>query len=325
MRDRQRKQRNDADDDHQDGDDIRQHRPLDEELGDHCAAPSAAAALDDLQLRLDLLAGHGRQQAGDDDAVFRLDAGCDHPQFADQLADLDRALLDDVVLAGDEHIAPALVAADGAIRNQQHVRLFDKRHADADEIARQQLPVGVGQDGADGERAGRRSDGRRRIVERPLVRIAGLVLQADFDGDLLQILRGDPAFGHVGADAQHVLLADVEIDVDRIELDDRRKRRGAGAPTSSPDRHLPRGDDAVERRLDLRIAEIELGLLDIGRRLLLLGRVGIALGRRLVEILLRGDDLLGDQLLLALDSRPATASRTRRRRLAAACACSSAS
>ena len=141
-----------------------------------------------LQLRLDLLPGHGRQHAGDDDAVVGRDARGDDPQLADQLADLDGALLDDVVLAGDEHIAPALVGADGAIRNEQHVGLVAERHAHAHEIAGQQRAVGVGQHRATASVPVDAVEVRRRVVEHALVRIAGLVLQADLDRDLLQVL-----------------------------------------------------------------------------------------------------------------------------------------
>src|SRR5690606_9572683 len=44
LRHRQGEERNDADEDDEDGDDIRQDRPLDEELGDHCAVSPASAA-----------------------------------------------------------------------------------------------------------------------------------------------------------------------------------------------------------------------------------------------------------------------------------------
>ena len=116
------------------------------------------------ELRLDLLAWDRRQQPGDDDAVVRLDRPTSITRrLPDQLADLDLALLDDVVLAGDEHIAAALVAADGAVRHQQHVGLA-RRAARARErnspaaAARSAL----GKLGAHRQRAGGRGDARAR-------------------------------------------------------------------------------------------------------------------------------------------------------------------
>ena len=72
-------------------------------------------------LRIDLLAGDRAQEAGDDDAVVRLDALLDHPQRAFERADLDVALLDHVVLVDDEQIAPALVGAERGVGHQQRV------------------------------------------------------------------------------------------------------------------------------------------------------------------------------------------------------------
>ena len=81
------------------------------------------------------------------------------------------------------------------------------------------------------------------------VRIALFGLQPDLDRDFLEVLGRQPALADLGADAQHVLLADVEIHVDRIDLHDggQHGRRGAAADIGA-DRDLARGDDAVEGR-----------------------------------------------------------------------------
>jgi hypothetical protein len=79
---------------------------------------------DGLQLWIDLLTGDGPQDAGDDHAVVGLEAAVDGAQVADFGTDRDLALLDDVVLVDDEHIAPALVAAERRVRHQQGSRIF---------------------------------------------------------------------------------------------------------------------------------------------------------------------------------------------------------
>jgi hypothetical protein len=59
-------------------------------------------------------------------------------------------------------------------------------------------------------------------------------------------------------------------------------------------RHQPRRDDAVERRLHLRVAEVDRGLLGVDLRLPELGLRGIAVGERVVERLLRRDLAAGE-------------------------------
>src|ERR1700728_3391943 len=68
-------------------------------------------------LGVDLLARDRTHDAADDHAVVLSEALLDHPQIADELAGLDLALLDDVVLVDDEHIAAALIAAERNIRH----------------------------------------------------------------------------------------------------------------------------------------------------------------------------------------------------------------
>ncbi len=64
----------------------------------------------------------------------------------------DRPLLDDAVVVDDEDVAAGLVRAQGELRNQQRVRALADRYADADEGARQQRAVGVGEDRPDLQR-----------------------------------------------------------------------------------------------------------------------------------------------------------------------------
>ena len=82
---------------------------------------------------------------------------------------------------------------------------------------------------------------------------------------------------------KHVLLADVEVHVDRIELHDGREhgRRRAAADILA-DRNLPRRHDTVERRRDMGVVVVELGELGVGVGLVVGGLRGIAVGQRLI-------------------------------------------
>jgi hypothetical protein len=64
---------------------------------------------------------------------------------------------------------------------------------------------------------------------------------------------------------------------------------GAIGPDHLAERNQTRRDDAVEGRLDLRVAEVERGLRGIDLRLFEPGARRIAIGRCIVERLLRGD------------------------------------
>src|SRR6202022_1526188 len=86
-------------------------------------------------LRIDLLAGDGAQDARNDDAVVAREPLVDHAQVALLGAERDLALLHDIVLVDDEHVASALVAAERRFRNEQGLALLF-RNAHAHEIAR---------------------------------------------------------------------------------------------------------------------------------------------------------------------------------------------
>src|SRR5436190_12199125 len=92
------------------------------------AGPSASlGGLRRLGLRIDLVARDGAQEPADDHAVVRRDALLDHTQGLDHRADLDLALLDHVLLVDDQHVAAALVAAEGDVRHQEGVLLLPER------------------------------------------------------------------------------------------------------------------------------------------------------------------------------------------------------
>ena len=114
----------------------------------------------------------------------------------DQRTGLDLALLDDIVLVDDEHVAAALVAAERDIGHEQR-RLRLRRHAHAHEKAGQQAALVVLQGAAHRQRSGRRVHSWRDVVELADVRIAFLVLQPDFDRDADEIGDGAAAAGEI--------------------------------------------------------------------------------------------------------------------------------
>jgi hypothetical protein len=77
----------------------------------------------------------------------------DHAQIADELPDVDAALLHHIVGVDDKHIAAGLVGPERGIGHQQS-RLRFVGNAHVHEIAGQQAAIGVGQAGARCERAG---------------------------------------------------------------------------------------------------------------------------------------------------------------------------
>ena len=108
------------------------------------------------------------------------------------------------------------------------------------EHTRQKHMVFVLEQGAQRQRASRRVDLRRDIVEMSFVRIALLTLQADLDRDARnagQVRRADrvPRLGVASPERQNLRLARREIDIERVGLDDDCERGwGAGHTDSTP-------------------------------------------------------------------------------------------
>ncbi len=124
--------------------------------------------------------------------------------------------------------------------------------------------VGIGEYGTQQQRAGARIDADRREVDPAFVRIAGLVGQPGqyrhrpgavvaLAGLLLPL-----------ADTQQIELVDREVDVDRIDLVDLGERRllAAGAHDVA-DVDKPSPHATVERRRHLRVADVQIGEVDL--------------------------------------------------------------
>jgi hypothetical protein len=91
------------------------------------------------------------------------------------------ALLDHILGVDDQHVTPRLVGAERRVGHQQRVLLLLERHANPDEIARQQHAIRILQDAAHRDGAGRLVQRRRDVVERALVRESAIGLQRHLD------------------------------------------------------------------------------------------------------------------------------------------------
>jgi len=80
-------------------------------MWDYFGARIRVSRLGRLQLRVDFLAGDGIENAGDDNALLRLQSALHHLQLADGLAERHPALLHNVIGVDRQHVAPSLIAA----------------------------------------------------------------------------------------------------------------------------------------------------------------------------------------------------------------------
>src|SRR3984957_19905623 len=195
-----------------------------------------------------------------------IEPGLDDPVRALALARLDDFALDDIVLAHHQQIAALLARPKRHIRHKNRLGQFLDRRPDPDEQAWQQPSLLVVEDRTGLERAGRGVDLGRRVIHVAQVRKAIFTLEPDFDWDGGEIRRPklDTGFRVVPFDTKNLGLAYREIDVERIELEDRRELgRRADADERALVDKVPR-DDSVERRVHRRVVQVDLGCLDGG-------------------------------------------------------------
>lgn len=115
------------------------------------------------------------------------------------------------------------------------------------------------------------------------MRIARLRHQADRDRNLVEVGLRQAGSAQAAADAQYVLLADREGDIDRVELDNAGEFGGAAEPDQAADSDLMRRYHAVERCGHLGIAEVDRCQGHPGLLVLHIRLVGVALGQCLVD------------------------------------------
>src|SRR5438552_4018788 len=212
------------------------------------------------QRGFDLLAGFHSVDSLDDDPLARLQPLPDDPEGADALADLDGSKVHRLVASDHGDLVDALLVQDSPLRNEQRAffRVADGAHllvlAGAQEVAR------VWEHSPDADGAGRRPDRAVQDRDRPSVGVNRSV----GEGDLEIILPLAVTAAHKPAlpQSQILLLADGELDVDRVDQGDRGENR-AGADLVPDVRVLDAGD-AGDRGEDLRPAVVELGIVQHG-------------------------------------------------------------
>ena len=184
----------------------------------------------------------------------------DDPEGADALADLDLSKVHGLVGSDHRDLVDALHILDGPLRNEERafLRVDDRAHlrvlAGAQEIAR------VREYSPDVDGAGRLPDRAVQDRDRPPVGVTRPVGQGDLEVVLpLAVTAGYRA---ALAKSQILLLADRELDVDRIDLGDRGENR-AGRDQVADVRVLDPGD-AGDRGEHLRPAVVELGIVQHG-------------------------------------------------------------
>jgi hypothetical protein len=134
-------------------------------------------------LRIDLRAGKGPLNSLGHHPVAGVEPGFDDPKLAFSTSGFHGFVLDDIVRADHENIAAFLVRPDRIVSGQQCLVLMPDRDPNPHEKARQQQVILVVEDGARHQRASRRVQLWRGIVEMSLVRIALLILQPNLDRD----------------------------------------------------------------------------------------------------------------------------------------------
>ena len=179
----------------------------------------------DLGRRDDGIRAHALEAVDHDDFIF-LQARPDNAQAVDDGPERDGAVIRLVVGIDDHDVFLVLVGADGAVIDQH--RRLRRRAADAHlgVEAGGELAGGIVEDRADADRAGGRVELVVDRVEMALVRIAVLVGEAHADGNSCDACVAGCAFGHV---VEVGLLVDLELDVNRVDRDDRGQHRGVDA------------------------------------------------------------------------------------------------
>jgi hypothetical protein len=203
-----------------------------------------------------------------DHLLARLQPLADDPVAADALANRHRPDVDLVVGADHGHQVLALDFGDGPLRHQQRALVDRHRCPYLAVLAGAQQVVGIGEQGCDLEGAGAHIDLPVEHGRLARVRVKRAIHQEQLKRDMLRLLaRSESRVGNL----EILALADVEIDLDRI--DGRHGGQfGRHARTQQvADLRLGDAGNAADRRADLREAEIEfrrpqrsLGGLELG-------------------------------------------------------------
>ena len=144
------------------------------------------------------------------------------------------------------------------------------------------------------------STARSTAVEAALVGVYGAVGEEQLDVGLLPRGREAAVLEHPLRDPQVLGLADPRAEEDRVHLGDGREKRALATPHQVARLDLGRPHQPVDRRRDVRVAEVERGLVHSRLRRVHLGACRVLGGQRVVQ-LLPADRLLLDQGPVARD------------------------
>ena len=272
---RERDHAGDRDDDR---DDDRQPRAVDEDRGDHRGVRSRQPAGDGASCGATVIPARMRCCPWTTTRSPGFHPLLDDGEPLAVGAEPDAALLDLVVLADDKHVGAGLVDGDGGLRDHHDLvaaLLFDD---DANRLAAGENVVGIGEHRPDRLTVGSRIDLDIEKIDAALLAVERAVGQSD---------AGPHLAGHLGvAGFEHLALRHGEEHLHRVVLHHGREHAGIRPDQiARRDRRPP--DPAGDRRLDfgvgeldLRVAQVRLGLHDRGLGLTLLGCSLVELGDR---------------------------------------------
>ena len=248
------------------------------------------------RFRGDLHSGPDLLQAFDDDPVRRLEAGVDDPERAHPFRGLHHAHLDGVVRSDDGDAVDPLHLLHRALRHQNRALLELGGRPDPPELTGPDHPVGVREGGFEQDRARRRFHGP--VDEHEQAGVGQLAAVGEDEPDRHLRNLGAARLEHLLAPEERevLLLRQGEADVNRVDARDARQQRAAALAHQRPRIDLGLADEAVRRRRDHGVAELDLGRFD-GR----LRGVDAGHGRALVGhrglVLLARDRVLRHQRL----------------------------
>ncbi len=208
--------------------------------------------------------------------------------------------MDDVVAADDVDLVHALQLANGPLRDDDGVLQNLRLRGDAAELAGTQHVAGVGELRRDAQAAGLRADAAVHKDDVAGLRIDLAVGQRELERDGAAGVEQVAVAALPGArdESEILLLADGEVDLERVELRDRGEHRRGPDEVADLHRGLP--GDAVDERAHPGEAEVQLCGADLRLRR---GDGGLVGGERLrfgVELAL-GDGVRLGERRVALD------------------------
>src|SRR5262249_11405647 len=225
-----------------------------------------------------------------DHLVIWRQAGPDDTQAAADVADLDLLGRDGGVRCDGHDEVPGLIRKHRGIRYQQGRSSGSDNQLHAGELARCQEEFWIWNCSAGMERAARTVEHIVHKIECALPSELGIVAQREFD-----LVGKNPLLPcTISGKRQEIGLAHIEIEVDRIERDERREQcRRTGRVTAAGNevahRDEMRADATGEGGRDAAMLEVELSVADLSLGIINGSLRGLQVGRALVDVLHRAE------------------------------------